>query len=76
MATSNGRPIESNLVYGYDGVFATQADIDQETLDYSAIANELRPGDMKILDYDGDGRITPDDRYRTDKNANPTFQGV
>jgi TonB-linked SusC/RagA family outer membrane protein len=72
---ATGRPIESNLVYGYDGVFATQADIDQETLDYSAIANELRPGDMKILDYDGDGRITPDDRYRTDKNANPTFQG-
>lgn len=72
---ATGRPIESNLVYGYDGVFATQADIDQENLDYSAIANELRPGDMKILDYDGDGRITPDDRYRTDKNANPTFQG-
>lgn len=72
---ATGRPIRSNLVYGYDGVFATQANIDEETLDYSAIANELRPGDMKIFDYDGDGKITPDDRYRTDKNDNPTFQG-
>jgi TonB-linked SusC/RagA family outer membrane protein len=72
---ATGRPIGSNLVYGYDGVFATQANIDEETLDYSAIVNELRPGDMKIFDYDGDGRITPDDRYRTGKNDNPTFQG-
>ncbi|WP_035916927.1 SusC/RagA family TonB-linked outer membrane protein [Flavimarina sp. Hel_I_48] len=72
---ATGRPINSNLVYGYDGVFATQADIDAETLDYSSLVNELRPGDMKLLDYDGDGRITPDDRYRTEKNNNPTFQG-
>ncbi|HUH47299.1 MAG TPA: TonB-dependent receptor [Arenibacter sp.] len=70
-----GRPIDSNLVYGYDGVFATQADIDAETLDYSAIVNELRPGDMRYVDYDGDGAITPDDRYRTGKNEDPTFQG-
>ncbi len=72
---TTGRPIGTNLVYGYNGVFATQADIDAETIDYSAIANTLRPGDMKILDYDGDGKITPDDRFRTDKNADPTFQG-
>ena len=72
---ATGRPIGSNLVYGYDGVFATQADIDAETLDYSALVNTLRPGDMKIQDYDGDGAITPDDRFRTGKNANPTFQG-
>ncbi len=70
-----GHSIGSNLVYGYDGVFATQADIDAETLDYSALVNELRPGDMKYLDYDGDGRITPDDRFRTDRNSDPRFQG-
>jgi TonB-linked SusC/RagA family outer membrane protein len=68
-----GKTIGSNLAYGYDGVFATQADIDNETLDYSAVTNNLRPGDMKLVDYDGDGRITPDDRYRTNKNNNPTF---
>lgn len=70
-----GRTIDAQLIYGYDGVFATQADIDAETLDYSALVNNLRPGDMKILDYDGDGRITPDDRYRNDKNVYPTLQG-
>lgn len=70
-----GNPIDSYLVYGYDGVFATQADIDAETLDYTALVNELRPGDMRYVDYDGDGKITPDDRYRTGKNVDPTFQG-
>src|SRR5665811_919532 len=30
---------------------------------------------MKLLDFDGDGAITPDDRFRTDKNSDPTFQG-
>ena len=72
---ATGRSIRSNLVYGYDGVFATQADIDAETLDYTALVNVLRPGDMKLVDYDGNGKITPDDRYRTDKNSDPTFQG-
>lgn len=70
-----GRTIFAQLIYGYDGVFATQADIDAETLDYSALVNTLRPGDMKLLDYDGDGKITPDDRYRNDKNLYPTLQG-
>ena len=72
---ATGRSIRSNLVYGYDGVFATQADIDAETLDYTALVNVLRPGDMKLVDYNDDGKITPDDRYRTDKNSDPTFQG-
>lgn len=70
-----GRSIGAQLIYGYDGVFATQADIDAETLDYSALVNTLRPGDMKILDYDNDGKITPDDRFRNDKNIYPTLQG-
>ncbi|MFC4096017.1 SusC/RagA family TonB-linked outer membrane protein [Euzebyella saccharophila] len=70
-----GRMIGAELIYGYDGVFATQEDIDNEPLDYSAINSNLRPGDMKYLDYDGDGRITPDDRYRNDKNVYPTLQG-
>ena len=72
---ATGRSIRSNLVYGYDGVFATQEEIDAETLDYTALVNVLRPGDMKLVDYNGDGKITPDDRYRTDKNSDPTFQG-
>ncbi|SDL98736.1 SusC/RagA family TonB-linked outer membrane protein [Kriegella aquimaris] len=70
-----GRSIGAQLIYGYDGVFATQADIDAESLDYSALVNTLRPGDMKILDYNSDGKITPDDRFRNDKNIYPTLQG-
>ncbi|MDX5477337.1 MAG: SusC/RagA family TonB-linked outer membrane protein, partial [Cyclobacteriaceae bacterium] len=45
------------------------------SLDYSAITNELRPGDMKFRDIDGDGAITPLDRIRLDRNNIPRFQG-
>jgi TonB-linked SusC/RagA family outer membrane protein len=72
---STGMPMDTYVVYQYDGVFRDQAEIDANTLDYSDIVNTLRPGDMKFVDFDGDGRITPDDRVRTDKNHLPTFQG-
>jgi len=72
---STGRTINSGLYYIYDGVFRDEADIAANTLDYSAVTNSLRPGDMKFVDYDGDGNITPDDRVRRDKNTIPTFQG-
>ncbi len=72
---STGRMINAELYYEYDGVFATQEEIDQNTIDYSAITNNLRPGDMKYRDYDGDGAITPDDQVRRDKTTQPTFQG-
>ena len=72
---STGRTIGSGLYYIYDGVFGDQEDIANETLDYSDITNNLRPGDMKYLDYDGDGAITADDRVRRDANTTPTFQG-
>lgn len=72
---STGAPMNTFLVYQYDGVFATQQDIDAETLDYSAMTGTLRPGDMRYKDHDGDGAITPDDRVRMDNNNIPTFQG-
>jgi TonB-linked SusC/RagA family outer membrane protein len=72
---STGKPMNTFLVYQYDGVFATQEDIDSESLDYSAITNNLRPGDMKYKDYDGDGAITDKDRVRMDNNDIPLFQG-
>src|SRR5690606_34487092 len=72
---STGRPMNTGLVYQYDGVFPDQQSIDAETLDYTAITNNLRPGDMKYKDYDGDGKITPDDRVRMDNNNIPLFQG-
>src|SRR5690606_11361614 len=83
---STGRPMNTGLVYQYDGVFATQEDIASEAIDYSAITNNLRPGDMKYKDIGGrdedgnlvmvpDGKITPEDRVRMDNNDIPTFQG-
>jgi TonB-linked SusC/RagA family outer membrane protein len=72
---STGRPINTRLVYKYDGVFPDQQSIDSEPLDYSAITGNLRPGDMKYQDYNGDGKITPDDRVRLDNNNIPLFQG-
>ncbi|WP_268033265.1 SusC/RagA family TonB-linked outer membrane protein [Algoriphagus sp. PAP.12] len=72
---STGSPMNTFLVYQYDGVFRDQQEIDAETLDYSAVTGNLRPGDMRYKDYDGDGKITPDDRVRMDQNNIPTFQG-
>ncbi|WP_339697786.1 TonB-dependent receptor [Algoriphagus aquimarinus] len=72
---STGRPMNTGLVYQYDGVFPDQQSIDAETIDYKSITNTLRPGDMKYKDYNGDGKITPDDRVRLDNNTVPLFQG-
>ncbi len=72
---TTGKPMYTYQAYLYDGVFKDQADIDANELDYSAITNTIRPGDMKYKDYDGNGRITPDDRVRNEKTNIPTFQG-
>lgn len=72
---TTGRPMNTFMAYIYDGVFKDQAAIDARGLDYSAIVKELRPGDMKYKDYNGDGKITPDDRVRTDFTQLPMFQG-
>ncbi|QJW89733.1 TonB-dependent receptor [Spirosoma taeanense] len=72
---STGRPINSYVTYLYDGVFRDQADIDANKLDYSAIVKTIRPGDMKYKDYNGDGKITPDDRVRNNRTNLPLFQG-
>ena len=83
---STGKPIPSNvndpnnangtLLYQYDGIFSTQAEIDANKLDYSGVgASLLRPGDMKLKDINGDGKINGDDRVRADRNNQPRFQG-
>ncbi|WP_026955876.1 SusC/RagA family TonB-linked outer membrane protein [Algoriphagus vanfongensis] len=72
---STGSPMNTFLVYQYDGVFRDQQEIDAETLDYSAMTGTLRPGDMKYKDYNNDGKIDGDDRVRMDNNNIPLFQG-
>jgi TonB-linked SusC/RagA family outer membrane protein len=78
---TTGMPYQSFLVYQFDGVFKNQAEIDANPLDYSAITTNLRPGDMKFKDVGGgederpDGKITADDRIRTEKVQRPWFTG-
>ncbi|MBC6997349.1 TonB-dependent receptor [Cytophaga sp. FL35] len=68
-----GKPIGSFLVYESDGVFIDQADIDSETLDYSAVKGTLEPGDMKFKDINGDGIINDLDQVRKDESLFPKF---
>ena len=83
---STGKPIPTDvnnpnnangtLLYQYDGIFSTQAEIDANTIDYSGVgASLLRPGDMRLKDIDGNGKIDAQDRVRADRNNQPRFQG-
>lgn len=72
---TTGKPMFTYQTYLYDGVFKDQAAIDANTIDYKAIVNTLRPGDMKYKDYNGDGKITPDDQVRNNFTNIPLFTG-
>ena len=70
---AEGKPIGGYLVYESDGAFLDQAAINANTLDYSSVTPELKPGDMKFKDINGDGVIDADDQVRLDENQTPTF---
>ena len=77
---TTGHPFGSNgvfayRVYQYDGVFKDQKDIDNNTLDYSGVTPQLRPGDMKFVDYNHDGKIDANDQVTLNKTIDPTFTG-
>ena len=83
---TTGRPIRTYQAYIYDGVFKDQGEIDANPINYKALVNQLRPGDMKYKDVGGrdangnftnvpDGKITPDDQVRTNATNIPLFQG-
>ena len=63
-----GKPVNTPLRYIADGVFNTQEELDN----YPHWAN-ARLGDIKYVDYNGDGVINADDRVRQNKNNDPTF---
>jgi TonB-dependent starch-binding outer membrane protein SusC len=68
-----GKPYGAYLAYQSDGVFKTQEEIASNTIDYSEVTSNLRPGDMKFVDVNKDGEINGDDRVRMDKTITPTF---
>ncbi len=57
---------QTRLLYIADGLFQNQAEIDA----YPHLTG-TGPGDIKYIDYDEDGAITPADRVRFDKSATP-----
>lgn len=61
--TRVGDPIGSYYGYVVDGIYQTQAEIDNAPIDTQA--PNAGPGDLKFKDIDGDGEITPDDRTVT-----------
>ena len=62
-----GRP----LLWKSAGIFRSQQEIDNATLDYSEVTSVLKPGDVRIVDVDGDGKITQADKTRV--GASPFF---
>lgn len=65
-----GRP----LYYRYDGVFRSQAEIDAAILDYSGVTPGLKPGDARVLDISGDGKIGPEDKTRVGGSVQADMQ--
>ena len=63
-----GKPDGTRLYYKVDGVFKTQADVDA----YPHWAN-AKPGDLRFVDINGDGKINAEDRYRPNKRREPNF---
>jgi TonB-linked SusC/RagA family outer membrane protein len=68
-----GKPINSYLVYEADGAFLNEAAIASNTVDYSEVTPNLKPGDLKFKDVNGDGVINGDDRVRLEESDTPTF---
>lgn len=63
-----GHPQGAALLYQSAGIFRDEAHVN--SLPHVSGA---RPGDIIIVDYDGDGEITNDDRILFDETANPQF---
>ncbi|MCD8260525.1 MAG: SusC/RagA family TonB-linked outer membrane protein [Bacteroides sp.] len=52
-----GKSIHAVYGYKFDGIWQEGDDIANSHMP------DARPGDIKVLDYDGDGAITPEDRH-------------
>lgn len=63
---STGKAVESWLVYQTNGIYRTQADVDNTPHLAGA-----KPGDLWVIDKDDDGDITDNDKVRIPESATP-----
>ena len=70
--TCVGGPLNQFYLIKNDGIFQTQAEIDAYTKDGNKIQPNARPGDLKFIDYNNDGKINDADRQYCG-NADPDF---
>jgi len=68
-----GKPMGAQLVYLFDGVFKDVEETASNSIDYGGVTLQLKPGDMKFRDFDGNGIINGDDQVRIDKGLEPTW---
>jgi len=61
-----GRPIGAPLIWATDGLYRTQEEINS-----SVHLPTARVGDVKYVDYNGDGVINANDQYRLNKSETP-----
>lgn len=61
--TRVGEPIGMFYLVKTDGIFQTMEEVqNHKTADGKVIQPNAKPGDIRYIDYNGDGMITPDDR--------------
>ncbi|WP_455637466.1 SusC/RagA family TonB-linked outer membrane protein [Parabacteroides sp.] len=57
-----GDPIGAFYVIKTDGLFQSKEEVDAYTKDGEKIQPKAEPGDVRFVDFNGDGKITDDDR--------------
>lgn len=70
--TEEGKPIGYYYGYKMDGVFQTQAEIDNYVNNGQTVMPNAKPGDLKFQDLNGDGTIGEEDRTMIG-NPHPDF---
>lgn len=69
-----GQPLGQWYLLKTDGIFQNQAEIDAHSLNGNSIQPFAKPGDIKFIDINGDGKITDEDRTFIGASPWPTLQ--
>ncbi|MBL1411176.1 SusC/RagA family TonB-linked outer membrane protein [Sphingobacterium faecale] len=73
--TTEGYPIGYFWGYVHDGIFQTQADVNQSAKNGLG-GGDFKPGDIRYKDLDGDGTITANDRTMIGNPTPDLFYGL